>query len=188
MANGSLTLLDPGALASLSPDVTLAQTNFGTGSGNFNILSMFAGAGALSSLTAGYAQYQAGQQQQAAYDYNAQVVLQQMQEQEEAAVQEYSVLRGKQISGYAAAGVDVSSGSPLLILADTAMRGEEQQQEIQQAGTEQAALDIYYGKVAAYSGTVGGISTALTGLAKAGLGYVAAQKSAFTGAYSGLGV
>jgi hypothetical protein len=125
-----------------------------------------AASGAVSSGVSGFGQYVSGQEQKAAYDYNAQVTLQKMDEQEQTTEAEYSQLIGKQAAAYAAAGVDIKSGSPLLIMAHTAAQNAIQQTSENEAGTEEAELDRYYGKVAAFQGTVGGISTFLSGLSK----------------------
>jgi hypothetical protein len=126
----------------------------------------FAGIGLLSSLFAGIGQYQAGQAEKAAYDYNATITLQNMQAQMVASQQKYSALVGKQASAYARAGVDIASGSPLLVMAATSARGAQQGEQIKQAGTEEAALQRYYGKIAAWQGEMGGIGTFLSGMTK----------------------
>jgi len=71
---------------------------------------------------------------------------------------------GKQASSYAASGVDIASGSPLLIMAATAARGSQQGEEIESAGTEEAAIQKYYGKIAAFSGTMSGIGAFMSGM------------------------
>lgn len=129
----------------------------------------FSGLGVLNSAVSGYGQYQSGQAQKAAYDYDASVTLQQMRQKEQTSEAKYSSLIGKQATAYAAAGVDVASGSPLLVMAHTAAQSGAEQESEAQSGTEQAALERYYGKIAAFSGTVGGISTFLSGLSKGGL-------------------
>lgn len=129
-----------------------------------------AGVGVLSSAVAGYGQYQSGQEERAAYNYNAAVTLQQMQEQTQTTEAKYSVLQGRQASSYAAAGVDLASGSPLLVMAHTASQGAVEQEREVQAGTEQAALDKYYGKLAAFQGTIAGIDTFIGGLSKGIMG------------------
>jgi hypothetical protein len=129
----------------------------------------FTGFGGLTSGISGIGLYEAGQQKKAAYDYNAAVTLQRMQEQMQTTETEYANLTGKQASRYAAAGVDIASGSPLLVMAHTAAIGAKEQMSEYQAGTEQSALQRYYGKMAAWEGTVGGISSFLTGLTKAGM-------------------
>jgi hypothetical protein len=126
----------------------------------------FAGIGVASSLFAGIGQYEAGQEQKAAYNYNADITLQNMQAQMIASQQKYSELVGRQASAYARAGVDVASGSPLLVMAATAARGAQEGEEIKQAGTEEANLQRYYGKIAAWQGEMGGIGSFLTGMTK----------------------
>jgi hypothetical protein len=122
------------------------------------------GLGVLSSAVAGYGKYESGQQQKQAYDYNAAVITQNTSNEVVANQQKFSTLVGRQATGYAAAGVDIASGSPLLIMAATAARGAQQGEQIEQAGTEQAALQRYYGKIAAFGGTMAGIGAFLNGV------------------------
>src|SRR5208283_3788725 len=133
-----------------------------------------AGIGALSSLFAGIGEYESGQQQQAAYNYNADITLLNTSNAIVSSEQRYSQLVGRQASAYAASGVDITRGSPLLMMAATAGRGGRQAGQIFQSGTEEATLDRYYGKVAAWRGTIGGIGTFLSGLSKSATGYLAA--------------
>ena len=129
----------------------------------------FAGLGAVNSAVSGYGQYQAGQNQRAAYDYNADVTMQQTDQQMQTTEAKYSNLIGKQATSFANAGVDIASGSPLLVMLHTsAQKGKEEASEYD-AGTEEAALQRYYGSVAAFNGTIGGISTFISGLTKAGM-------------------
>ena len=132
------------------------------------------GLGALTSALQGFGQYQSGQQQKAADDYNAQITLDNMADQVAANEDQTAVTIGKQASAYAASGVDITSGSPLLIMMATAARGAQKGQQIQESGTEEAALQKYYGKIAAFSGTMGGINTFLSGFTKAATGYYGA--------------
>jgi hypothetical protein len=127
-----------------------------------------AGVGAVGSAVSGFGQYESGQQQKQADDYNADVTLQQMQDQMQTSEAKYSNLIGRQASAYARAGVDIASGSPLLMMAHTAAQGGVEQESEYQAGTEEAALQRYQGKVAAFSGTMAGVSTFISGLTKAG--------------------
>jgi hypothetical protein len=129
----------------------------------------FAGLGSLTSLVSGIGEYESGQAKRAAYNYNAAVTLERMREQMQTSEAEYASLTGKQASRYAAAGVDIASGSPLLVMAHTAAMGAREQESEYMAGTEEAALQRYYGRVAAFSGTMGGISTFLAGLSKSGM-------------------
>lgn len=132
------------------------------------------GIGIVGSVLSGVGQYKAGQQEKAAHEYNAQIDLQNMSNNMIANEQRYSQLVGKQASAYAAAGVDLTSGSPLLMMAATAGRGGRQGEQIYQAGTEAATLEKYYGKIAAWRGTMAGISTFLSGISKSATGYMAA--------------
>lgn len=129
------------------------------------------GLGILSSIFSGYGKYQSGQNQQAAYDYNAQITLQTMRDQVEANQQKFSSTIGRQASSYAASGVDIASGSPLLVMAATAARGARESAQIEEQGTEQAALQRYYGSMAAFSGTMSGIGSFLSGITSAASGY-----------------
>jgi len=133
--------------------------------------------GAVSSAVSGFAQYKQGQAQQAAYDYNANVTLEQMKEHEETSEAQYANLMGRQRALYAKAGVDITSGSPLLIAAFTAAQATEEQQRIQYSGETEADLERYYGKVAASSATTGAMSTFLTGLGRSGMQYAWANKN-----------
>lgn len=128
------------------------------------------GVGVLGSLVSGYGQYQQGQQSKAAYDYNADVAVLQAEEQMQNSEARYTEIKGRQASAYARAGVDIASGSPLLIMAHTAAQGSVEQEREYQAGQEKSALLKYEGKVAAFEGTMGGISSFLGGLSKGALG------------------
>jgi hypothetical protein len=125
-----------------------------------------AGTSALGSLATGFGQYESGQEQKQAYDYNAAIAIQRMQDQMQESEAKYSTLIGKQAASYAKSGVDVSSGSPLLVMAHTALMSGREQASEAQAGTEEANLQRYYGRVAAFQGTFGGITSFLTGLTK----------------------
>jgi hypothetical protein len=126
------------------------------------------GMGAVTSAISGVAQYKQGRAQQAAYEYNADIALENMRQNEEASRQKFTVLMGRQRMLYAAAGVDLTSGSPLLVLADTAMKAEMESSRIKTAGESESELQRYYGRVAAFGGKIGGLTTFLTGLGRAG--------------------
>ncbi len=128
-----------------------------------------AGSSALSSAASGFGQYESGQQQKQAYDYDAAMTLEKMRQQVQTSEAKYSNLIGKQATAYAAAGVDIASGSPLLVMAHTAAQGGVEAASETESGTEEAALQRYYGKVAAFQGTIGGISTFISGLSKSTL-------------------
>lgn len=124
------------------------------------------GAGVVGSAVSGFGQYESGQQQKQADDYNAAIAMQTTQQNMQTSGAKYSTLEGRQASLYAKAGVDIRSGSPLLMMAHTAAQNAIEQTSEYQAGSEQAAIDKYYGKVAAFNGTIGGIDTFLQGLSK----------------------
>ncbi len=130
------------------------------------------GIGMFGSLMGGIGQYEQGQEEKAAYDYNAAITLENMRSTLRASQQRYSELVGRQATAYARAGVDITSGSPLLVMTATAARGGAQAAEITTAGTEQAALQKYYGKLAAWKGTFAGIGTFLKGMSSSAMDYL----------------
>ena len=132
------------------------------------------GVGVLGSILTGVGDYQSGKAQQSAYDYNADISLENMRSEVEANQQKFSGLVGTQAGRYAAAGVDIASGSPLLIMAATAARGARESEQIEEAGTEEANLQRYYGKIAAFQGTMKGIGDFLSGFTKASTSYYGA--------------
>ncbi len=133
-----------------------------------------AGVGVLGSLFAGLGQRASGQEEQQAYEYNAQVDKLNAGQEIVANEQQYSALVGRQASAYAASGVDITGGSPLLMMAATAGRGARQSAEIKQQGDEKATLERYYGKIAAWRGTMAGVGTFLSGLSRGAQGYLSA--------------
>jgi hypothetical protein len=141
-----------------------------------NLSTMFSGMSAASGAASGVAQYKQGQVQRAAYDYNANVATEKMKEDVVASQTSFDRLMGKQRSLYAKAGVSISSGSPLLILADTAMQAQKDQDRIRASGTAAADMQRFYGEQAEFAGETGGISTFLTSLSKASMGYTMGQK------------
>lgn len=130
-------------------------------------------------------QYRQGQAAKAAGEYNARV-----SEANAAAIEQKTVyeeqqsrdrlkrLMGTQRALYAKAGVDISSKSPLLVLADTAAEGEKEARMIKYGGDveatqqkNQARLQRLYGSSAYSSGLIGAGSTFFSGMGQAGLGY-----------------
>ncbi len=82
-------------------------------------------------------------------------------------------LGATQRTAYAASGVDISEGSPLTVMADTAAKverdilAEKYQSQVKAYGFEsQANLMDYYGDSAFWSGLIGAGGTLLTGLGK----------------------
>jgi hypothetical protein len=116
------------------------------------------------SIWSGKAQMKAGAMEQEAYDYNAFMAIEKGKQEQEASERKFSALMGEQRSLYAKAGVDISSGSPLLVMADTAMREREEAQRIKQSAESEATLLRKYGKIARFTGRAQGISTILSGI------------------------
>jgi hypothetical protein len=129
------------------------------------------GLGVLSSAISGFGKIDQGQEEKKAYDYNADITLQNTSNEVVANQQKFSDRIGQQASTYASSGVDIQSGSPLLIMAATAARGGQQGEQIEQAGTEEAALQRYYGKIAAFGGTLSGIGAFLNGISSDATAY-----------------
>jgi hypothetical protein len=129
------------------------------------------GLGVLSSAIGGFGKYEQGQQEKSADDYNADITLLNTANKVQANQQQFTALIGKQATAYAGAGVDIASGSALLVMAATAARGAQQGEQIEEAGTEEAALQRYYGKIAAFGGTMAGIGSFLSGISTAASAY-----------------
>ncbi len=116
-----------------------------------------------------YSQYKKGKVEETAYEYNADIALQKTRAERSVSRRKAAQLSSEQRLLYAKAGVDITSGSPLLIMADTLMQADIEQEELWKAGTQEAGLQKYYGRTAARTATTGAMSTFLTGLGKAGL-------------------
>jgi hypothetical protein len=139
---------------------------------------IFAGVSAVGSIMSANAQVQEGKAQEAAYNYNAQVTTQNAATEEEASRLKLRKLLGTQAAMYAKAGIDLSSGSPLLMLADTAAQGEQEALSIRYKGQNEANLQRFYGQQASKTATAKATGTLVTGLGNAGLsGYAAYNKS-----------
>src|ERR1017187_7326837 len=132
------------------------------------------GVGVIGSVLGGLGQVASGKQEQKAFDYNADVTDINTSNEVVANEQRYAQLVGKQATAYAASGVDITSGSPLLMMAATAGRGGRQAEQILQKGTDESTLERYYGKIAAWRGTMAGVGTFLGGISKSAQGYLSA--------------
>ncbi len=138
-----------------------------------------------------------------AYKYNARIsesdALAATQKAEyDADLQQRDVRRllGEQRTRYAKAGVDISSGSPLLIMAATAAEGQEEKNRILYEGAvestrfkNQANMQRYYAKQAKRAGTIGALSSLFSGAGSmmgslSGGGGVSAGGSSVGGGYS----
>ncbi len=133
-----------------------------------------------------YGQYQSGQAQKEAYKYNAKVAEGEAVTARTAAAREEEVHReklqrmlGTQKALYGAAGVDITSGSPLLTMMSTASEGEEEARYIKYGGEveatrllNEAKTSQFYAKQATKTAGFGSTSTFFTGLGSAGLSYL----------------
>lgn len=132
-------------------------------SGISSATAMLIAGGTAAATTAG-GKILSGQEQKQAYDYNAAITTLNTNNQVQANTQKFTELVGRQATAYAASGVDITSGSPLLIMAATQARGATEGEQIEEAGTEEANLQRYYGRIAAFSGTMSGIGSFLQGI------------------------
>ena len=110
-----------------------------------------------------YGRYQEGKAAKQAHDYNAKIAEQKADYEESQSRQRWKRLIGQQTALYAKAGVDISSGSPLLVLSQQAAEGELEALNIRYAGRNEAELQKWYGKQAKKAGTIAAASTLLTG-------------------------
>ncbi len=145
----------------------------------------------LGTLTSAGGQYYQGQAEQGAYDYNADVMEQEADAEEVSARQEAELKReeiqtliSNQRVAYGVAGVALSEGSPLVVLAETAKEGEKEALTIRYGGSVKATslrnranLQRYYGGVAEKTGKTKATGTLLSGLGSAALNYGVATKT-----------
>lgn len=129
---------------------------------------MQAAGGVVSSGMGAFGQVEAGLAKKSAYDYNAAIAGIETEEELESLEEKYSTLIGKQASLYAKAGVDIASGSPLLVMAATAAKKGTMEARVRVAGQSRSDINRYYGKVAAWAGEMMGVNTFLTGLSATG--------------------
>ena len=142
-------------------------------------LPFIAAAGA---AIAAYGAIQQGQTAKAAGEYNARIAerdslaAQQKAEYDaESSTEKFKSLLGRQRALYAKAGVDITEGSPLLMMSFQAEQAEKDRQAILYAGKTQSQSDIdkanlfrFTGGRAETAGYISGGSTFLSGLANAG--------------------
>jgi len=116
-------------------------------------------------------QYRAGQAQEEAYKYNAGVAEQKGIYEETQSRDKLRKLLSSQKALYAKAGVDMTSGSPLLLMADTAAQGEMEALNIRKGYQSEAKMNRYYGNQAKKAGNIKAGSTFLSGLGSVGTQY-----------------
>jgi hypothetical protein len=108
--------------------------------------------------------YQAGKAEAAAYRYNAAIAERKGIQEEAIARKRLKRLLGHQRALYAKAGVDLSEGSPLVVLADTAAEGEKEALNIRTGSKETANLYRFQASQAKKAGVLKAGATLLTGL------------------------
>ena len=118
-----------------------------------------------------YGQMKAGRAEEAASEYNAQLAEQKAFEEETASRERLKKLMARQRALYAKAGVDIASGSPLLVLADTRDEGEDEAMAIRYGGSATASQQRFMGRQARRGANIGATGTFLTGLGQAGINY-----------------
>jgi hypothetical protein len=135
-----------------------------------------------SAVATGYSAYSSGQAQKEQADYNAEVAKaegeaakQKAEYDAEQSRRKFKAILGEQILNYSKAGVDITSGSPLLLLSAQAKEGERERQQIRYEGRlginrarNQASLYGLTGRNAYRAGVIGAGTSFLTGVAKTG--------------------
>lgn len=115
-----------------------------------------------------YGQREAGEEEQAARNIEAAAVERQGVEEEKASRLKLKKLLASQRALFAKAGVDLSTGSPLTILAHTAAEGEKQAIDIRRGAKEQADILRFQGSAAKRASRTRATGTLLSGLASTG--------------------
>jgi len=146
-------------------------------------MGAFLGLAAAGTGLEAFGQYQAGRQQQAMADYNARLLDQRAAATEQAMRIETEMgheqarrMKAQQRAAYSASGAEITSGTPLLVMAEQSaiMERDILQQrrnrmiEAQQLRSE-AAMTQYGGQMQKRAGTLGAFSTILGGAGKIGL-------------------
>lgn len=144
--------------------VTSGVAGAGTGS-TFN--SLWQGISVIGSAVSAWGQYEEGRTQEEAYKENAKIALQKATYEEEKSRKKIRRLGSEQRLLYSKAGVDITSGSPLLVMAETAAEGEYEAQMIKWGGQTEAEQMRRYGSAARRAGNIRGASTFLSGLSSA---------------------
>lgn len=121
-------------------------------------------------------QYQAAKTAEDTASYNAAIALRKAQSEEETSRDKFRKLMASQRAKYALAGVDLTSGSPLVVMSLTAAEGEKEALSIRTGGYEEAAQETYYGKTQKKAGMISAGSTLLTGLGQTAGSYYSGKK------------
>lgn len=108
------------------------------------------------------AQEEAGEAEKAANYANARVIEINAAKQEVAKRKENAGILSSQRTLYSKAGVDLTSGSPLLIMSESAAEAEREAMDIRYSGKREAKLMRYYGRQAKASAETQAGATLLT--------------------------
>lgn len=119
---------------------------------------------AIGTATSAFSKYQEGQVKKEAYEYDARLALKKAGIEEKQTREKYNRLMGRQRALYAKAGVDLASGSPLLVMSGTASEGEEEARMIRSGGQSEAERMRMYGDIVERTGMIEGASTLFSGL------------------------
>jgi len=110
----------------------------------------------------------AAKKEKQALDEKALLVQREADQKEAAHRKRLKNLMSTQRALYAKAGVDVESGSPLVVLAETAEEGEEEATAIRRGGIETSRQQQFMGRQVYKAGRTAAAGTFLSGLGRAG--------------------
>jgi hypothetical protein len=141
---------------------------------------------ALGTISSASSQIQQGKAQKEAYEANAAIdranavaVEKQAAYEEGIQREKADALKSRQRALYAKAGVDITSGSPLLVMAEDMEKAEMDAQAIRYSGNvkktsylNKANLSEFYGEQAESAGKTGAFSTLLSGFGSMGMSYL----------------
>lgn len=144
------------------------------------------GLAGLGTVTSAVSQYQQGKAQREAYEYNAEISRQNAIAAEKQAAYEEDIqrekanaLKSRQRALYAKAGVDITSGSPLLVMMEDMERAEADAMSIRYGGNvkktqylNQANVLDWQGGQAEAAGKTGAFGTILGGMGTMGMNYL----------------
>jgi len=118
----------------------------------------------INTVAGGIASIRMGSLQDDLLRINAQTAMENAEMEIEARNAEFTRLLGQQRLAYAASGVDITSGSPLLTYMLTQQTQAREQSSIMASAQREAALQRYYGSMASRRGVLGGVSSFLSAL------------------------
>lgn len=141
-----------------------------------NLSSLLMGVSLVGTGVQTYGQIAGSRAEAEAYEYNAKQARIEAGLKEKQVRKRYATLMGEQRAAYAEAGVDITEGSPLLILAAQAAEAEEEAQMVRYGGRAEADKLRYMGKQTKRAGLMGATSTFVTGLGQTAIDYATRKK------------